>query len=198
MSRLIESIKLLDGKFYNLFYHEQRMIHSLRALYRKEEPLALGKFLLAQAFPRKGLFKCRIAYDDISSETTFTPYEAKRIKRVKIVEDDSISYEMKYADRGPINRLFENRGDCDDILIIRQGQVTDCSFSNIVFRKGQDWYTPITPLLSGTMRQSLIDKNKIIPREILKKDIRSFDTFKIINAMLEFGSPEIEVSDIVF
>jgi 4-amino-4-deoxychorismate lyase len=158
----------------------------------------LEKFLLEQEYPRTGLLKCRVVYDDNSRETTFTPYEAKRIETVKIVEDDGISYEFKYADRAPINRLFERRGDCDDILMIRRGYVTDCSFSNIIFRKDQDWYTPVTPLLKGTMRQSLIDKNKIKPREILKSDIRSFNTFKIINAMLEFDSPEIEVSDIVF
>jgi 4-amino-4-deoxychorismate lyase len=174
------------------------MKHALNILYGNDNPVDLEKFLLEQEYPRTGLLKCRIVYDDISRETTFTPYEAKRIKTVRIVEDDGISYEFKYADRAPINRLFERRGDCDDILMIRQGYVTDCSFSNIIFRKDQDWYTPITPLLKGTMRQSLIDKNKIKPREILKSDIRSFNTFKIINAMLEFDSPEIEVSDIVF
>jgi 4-amino-4-deoxychorismate lyase len=198
MSRLIESIKLLDGKFYNLFYHEQRMKQSLKILYGNDKPVNLEEFLFGNEHPMKGLFKCRVLYDDISRETTFTPYEAKKIRRVKAVEDDSISYEFKYVNREPINRLFERRGDCDDVLIIRHGMVTDCSFSNIAFRKGHYWYTPDLPLLKGTMRQNLMDKNKIKPLEILTTDIRSFDAFKIINAMLEFDSPEIEVTDIVF
>ena len=198
MSRLIESIKLLDGKFYNLFYHEQRMEQALSVLYGKESPVRLEKFLLEREYPRVGLFKCRIVYDDVSSETHFAPYEAKSIRRVKIVEDDGISYDLKYEDRSPINSLFEKRGDCDDIIIVREGRVTDCSFSNIVFRKGQGWYTPNAPLLKGTMRQNLLAKNKIKPWEILKSDIRSFDAFKLINAMLEFSGPEIEVSEIVF
>ena len=198
MSRLIESIKLLDGRFHNLLYHEERMERSLKALHGTVKPVRLEKYLREHEYPQAGLFKCRIVYDGIASETTFTPYEAKTIRRVTIVEDDTICYGLKYEDRAAINRLFERRGDCDDILIVRQGRVTDCSFSNIVFRKAEDWYTPAAPLLKGTMRQNLIDRNKIRPGEILKADIRSFDAFKIINAMLEFDSPEIEVSEIVF
>jgi len=198
MSRLIESIRILDGKFSNLFYHEQRMQRSLHALYGLESPVDIEKYLGKTALPMEGLHKCRIVYDNVSSLVTLTPYEAREIKRVKIVQHDFIHYEHKFLDRQVIDRLFAQRGECDDILIVKQGSVTDCSFSNIVFRKGGDWFTPRAALLRGTMRQKLIDENKIQVREIEKRDIRSFDTFKIINAMLEFDSPEIEVSDIVF
>jgi 4-amino-4-deoxychorismate lyase len=198
MSLLIESIKLVDGKFHNLFYHEQRMLRSLDMLCGNREAFQLEKFLLEQAYPKQGLYKCRIVYDGNSKETMFVPYQAKTIKQLKIIEHDGISYEFKFADRKTINRLFELRGKCDDILIIRRGMVTDCSFSNIAFRKGKTWCTPWPALLKGTMRQNLIDKNYIQQEEIHKKDIRSFDTFKIINAMLEFDSPETEVSNIVF
>ena len=188
----------MDGKFYNLFYHEQRMKHSLQILFGSNKAIELEKFLRQNRHPETGLFKCRIVYDDVSREVTFTPYGPGKVKRVKVVEDDEISYEHKFSDRRDLDRLFGLRDDCDDVLIISKGLVTDCSYSNIVFRKGNYWYTPQSALLKGTMRQSLIDKNKIQAREIRKKDIRSFDTFRIINAMLEFDSPEIEVSDIVF
>lgn len=198
MSRLIESIKWLDGKFHNLFYHEQRMTRSLHALYGLAAPVGLEKLLGGVAPPAKGLYKCRIVYDDTSREVTFLPYKVRKINRLKVVEDNDISYAFKYADRKSIDRLFQQRGDCDDILIVKRGRVTDCSFSNIVFRKGGEWVTPDSALLKGTMRQKLIDENKIKTREIRPQDIRSFDNFRIINAMLEFDSPEIEVSDIVF
>jgi len=174
------------------------MARSLEMLFGMNRPVDLEKFLHGTQFPQKGLYKCRIVYDHVSRETTFSPYEARKVRRVKIVKDDYISYEFKFLDRGSLDRLFDLRGDCDDVLIIRQGIVTDCSYSNIVFRKGKEWYTPASALLKGTMRQHLMDKNKIQAREIHQKDIRSFHTFKIINAMLEFDSPEIEVSDIVF
>ena len=50
----------------------------------------------------------------------------------------------------------------------------------------------------GTQRQKLIELNEIDQEEITAKDIRSFDTFKLINAMLEFDGPEIDVKNIVF
>ena len=198
MSLLIESIKLLDGKFYNLEYHERRMVRSLRSLFGIGPSLALEKFVTNSAVPEKGLYKCRVLYDASSMEKEFTPYRVRPLRRVRVVTDDDISYQFKFVDRQGLNRLWELRGDCDDVLIVKDGKVTDCTYSNIVFRKGRDWFTSDSPLLEGTMRQNLIDRNKLHVREILPKDIRSFDSFKVINAMLEFESPEIEVSEIVF
>ena len=181
-----------------MFYHEQRMNRSLQMLFGDNKPVELENFLREKEIPETGLFKCRIVYDNVMKEASFTPYVPREIKRVKVVRDNDISYDFKFSDRGTINRLFELRGNCDDVLIIRRDRVTDCSYSNIVFRKGKNWYTPSDALLKGTMRQHLIDENKITVREIGLNDIVYFETFKIINAMLGFDSPEIEVSDIVF
>ena len=197
MSRLIESIKLLDGKYFNLSYHQERMTRSLNLLYGIDA-IDIERFLQGFQHPRKGLYKCRVVYDHIDTAIDFAAYEPRKIRRIKIVADDTISYACKFEDRQPIDRLFQQRGDCDDVLIVKDGRLTDCSFANIVFRKGREWFTPSSPLLAGTIRQKLIDENKIVCREIRPEDIRSFETFKIINAMLEFNMPEIEVSEIVF
>src|SRR3989337_197946 len=86
MSRLIESIRLLDGKYCNLFYHEQRMKQSLRVLFGNRKPVNLEKFLLQAQFPEKGLYKCRIVYDDLGRDVTFSPYIARKVNRIKAVE----------------------------------------------------------------------------------------------------------------
>lgn len=198
MSRLIESIKVLNGALLNLSYHEERMQWSLSQLFNRKEPVNLSTLIEREGIPPKGCYKCRVEYDDAFAAVSFTPYEVRPVRTVKIVEDDEISYAYKFADRSVINRLFDMRGDCDDVLIVRRGLVTDCSYSNVVFRKGDDWYTPDTPLLEGTMRAKLIRENRISVREIRKENVRSFDSLKIINAMLEFEGPEIDVSDIVF
>ena len=198
MSLLIESIKVLDGKFCNLFYHEQRMIRSLEVCCGITEDIILEKFLETLAVPEKGLYKCRIVYDDMTKEVEFIPYEPKVIRSLKIVEHNRISYEFKYENRRTIDKLYGQRENCDDILIVKRGMVTDSSFSNIVFRRDKNWYTPWSALLKGTMRQNLIEHNIIQEEEILLTDIKSFQTFKLINAMIEFDSPEIEVSNIVF
>jgi 4-amino-4-deoxychorismate lyase len=198
MSLLIESIKLLDGKFCNLFYHEQRMIRSLNMLCGVDEELNLEDFLSGLSAPQEGLYKCRIVYDDVSKEVEFVPYQSKEVNKLKLVEHDRINYEFKYQDRKTIDKLFELRKNCDDILIIKKGLVTDSSYSNIVFKRDNEWFTPWSALLKGTMRQNLIDNNKIIEEEISIKDIALFEKFKLINAMLEFNAPEIDVSQIVF
>lgn len=198
MSLFIESIKLVDGKFCNLFYHEQRMIRSLEQVCGMDEDIDLEKFLSELEVPSKGLFKCRIVYDEVKKDIEFIPYQSKEIKSLKVVEHDRISYEYKYTDRKTIDKLHEQREGCDDILIVKKGNVTDSSYANIVFRKGKNWYTPWSPLLKGTMRQNLIDNEKISPEVISVDDIKKYKTFKLINAMFEFDGPEIDVSNIIF
>ena len=197
MSLLIESIKLLDGKFCNLFYHEQRMMRSLEMVCGVKEEINLDQFLGDLKAPSTGLFKCRILYDESSKQIEFIPYQRKEIRSLKIVEHDRISYDFKFTNRKAIDKLFKLRDACDDILIVKKGDVTDSSFSNIVFRRGKTWYTPWSALLKGTMRQNLIDHNKIREEDIQLKDVKSFETFRLINAMFEFEGPEIDVSNIV-
>jgi 4-amino-4-deoxychorismate lyase len=197
MSLLLETIKLVDGKFCNLFHHEQRMIRSLEALCGVEEDFILEDFLSELQVPQEGVFKCRIVYDELTKEVEFIPYQPRMVKSLKIIENDRINYEFKYADREQIEKLFDKRNGCDDILIVKKGEITDASYANIVFKRDDEWVTPWAPLLKGTMRQKLIDENKIIPEKILLEDIPSFQSFKLINAMLEFDAPEIDVSNIV-
>ena len=125
MSLLLESIKLLDGNFLNLFHHEQRMNRSLRLLCGTGDYIDLEEFLSRIEKPEKGLFKCRVVYDENSMEVEFLPYEAKPITTLRVVEHDRINYEFKYCDRKNINRLFELRHSCDDILIVKRGFVTE-------------------------------------------------------------------------
>ena len=198
MSLLIESIKLLDGQFHNLFYHEQRMNRALKMLCGVQDNFDLEEFLNQFERPQQGLYKCRLEYDDRSKEIEFVPYQPKSINTLRVVEHDRISYEFKFKDRKLINRLYELRKDCDDILIVKRGFVTDSSFSNIVFKRGKRWLTPWSALLKGTMRTKLLERNLIHQEEIRVEDISSFESFKLINAMLEFDAPEIEVSNIVF
>jgi 4-amino-4-deoxychorismate lyase len=198
MSLLIESIKLLNGEFYNLAHHEERMNRSLRELCGMEDFFDLGKFLEKCKSPAKGLFKCRLTYDEIVQDVEFLPYMAKSVSSLKIVEDNNIEYEFKFKDRSEIDELYDRREGCDDIIIVKDDQVTDSSYSNLAFRRGKRWVTPWAALLKGTMRQRLLERNIIQEEDVRLDDIRSFESCRLINAMLEFDGPEIDVSRIVF
>jgi 4-amino-4-deoxychorismate lyase len=197
MSLLIETIRLEDGVFKNLTYHQQRMNESLFSLFTKKEQNDLEGIVKSSGFPKKGLHKCRVIYDDRNFNVEFETYTIRPVNSLKILADDTISYPFKYRDRTSLNDLFRRRENCDDVLIVKNGEVTDCSYANILFKKGADWVTPSSYLLKGTMRQFLLDDGQLKIDQIQRKDIRKFDKFKLVNAMLGFESAEVDVSRII-
>ena len=94
---------------------------------------------------------------------------------------------------------MEMRGDCDDILIINKGMVTDSSYANVVFRDlDGNWVTPSTYLLSGTKRASLLQKGLIKETIITYRDLNKYTEVKLINAMIGIDdTEEILVSNII-
>lgn len=197
MFQLIETIKLQDGCFNNLRYHEQRMNHSLKELYKVDGTAELNTFLESLNYPQKGLYKCRLVYDSYSKTVEFTPHTFKPVTSLTMIEANVILYDHKYSNRAPINYLMDKRGGGDDILIIKDGWVTDCSYANIVFKSGSKWFTPHTYLLKGTMRESLLDAGAIEIQPIKVHDIKKFEKFKLINAMLGFDGAECDISNIL-
>jgi 4-amino-4-deoxychorismate lyase len=197
MSRLIESIKLDHGRFHRLHYHQARVDHTILDLFQLKNAFNLAVELAKHQVPKSGLFKCRIVYEKQIELVEFIPYQPRNVESLKIVHDGSIQYAHKFEDRGKINAIFEQREACDDVLMIKNGMVTDASHSNIIFFDGVKWVTPNSPLLKGTMRQFLLDAAEIKEETITVQDIPSFKSFRLINAMLGFDGPEIEVSKIV-
>lgn len=199
MFRLIESIRLKDGECFNLHYHQQRMNESVELLSGIENKIQLDVLLQKQNLPGSGKFKCRIVYSDIGVvEIGVTPYSARAINSLKIIYNNAIDYSLKFEDRTALNNLFTQRNKCDDILIVKNGFVTDASYSNVVFYDGLRWITPTQPLLKGTMRQYLLDSGVIHEDAIRIDQIPLFKKVKLINALLGFEGPELSVSQIVF
>ncbi len=202
MFLLVESIRLKDGQFHNLGYHQARMVRSLKELFGYAGKLSLEAVLDGENIPQAGVYKCRICYEVHANRLVhaveFLPYPYPRLRSLKVVTDDEIEYRHKFTNRNRFDFLWRQKGACDDVLIIRQGAVTDCSFANIAFRRGETWFTPADPLLHGTMRRKLLDHERVVEADIRVEDLGSFETWKPVNAMLGFDAPEIEVSDIVF
>jgi 4-amino-4-deoxychorismate lyase len=198
MSRLIESIRLESGRFHRLPYHQARVNQALQYVVKSAGEIDLYNYLSNLEYPKTGLYKCRIVYSSEIHSIDFIPYEPKHPQSLKVVHSPDIEYAHKYEDRSSINHLYEQRQFCDDILIVKNGMVTDSSYSNIIFYDGHKWITPDTPLLMGTMRQMLLDAAEIKEQRITFQDIPTFKYFRLINAMLGFNGPEIEVSRIVF
>lgn len=197
MFRLLESIRLQNGNFHRLNYHQQRMDRSVKELSGQRNAVSLMEALKKYNVPKTGLYKCRVVYSDKIETVEFIPYEIKPVNSLRIVYDQEIKYEHKYQNRDSLNALLSQRQYCDDILIVKNGFVTDSSYSNIIFYDGVNWITPAAPLLKGTMRQFLLDTAEIKAAPVAVQDIPSFKKFRLINSMLAFDGPEIDVSKIV-
>ncbi len=76
-----------------------------------------------------------------------------------------MNYEFKYQDRTIINSFLTGINDVSDILIIKNGLLTDTSFSNIILFDGEKWITPDTYLLNGVKRRRLLENNEIIEKK---------------------------------
>lgn len=197
MFQLIETIRLHDGQFGNLRYHEQRMQRAMKEIFGANQKVNLEDVLRNYSKPPLGLYKCRLVYNNKRNEVEFISYTIRPAHWLKIVHDDTISYDHKFEDRNEIEHDFKKRGNCDDVLIIKKGRVTDTSQANIVFRRRNEWITPASFLLPGTMRQSLLDRKMIVEEEIHVDDLSGFESFKLVNAMLMFDAPERSIENIV-
>ena len=197
MFRLLESIRLQNGSFHRLNYHQQRMDRSVKELSGQKNTISLFDNLKNYNPPKMGLFKARVVYSDKLESVEFIPYEIRPVNSLRVVYDQEIDYVHKYHDRNNLHALLAQRQYCDDILIVKNGFVTDSSYSNIIFYDGVNWITPANPLLKGTMRQFLFDTAEIKAAPVTIQDIPSFKKFRLINSMLAFDGPEIDVSKIV-
>lgn len=199
MSLLVETIKVENGTLLNISFHNERMIRSLYGVFGLRNEPDLNKIITVPAFARKGVYKCRVEYDDKTTKIEFLPYKIRSVRSLKLIIDDNISYPYKYIKRDNIQRLMEMRGDCDDILIIKKRMVTDSSYANVVFRDfNGNWVTPSTFLLPGTRRASLLQMGLINESIITYSDINKYTEVKLINAMIGIDDTEgIPVSKIL-
>lgn len=190
MCQWIESIALKDGIVYNLSYHQARLNRTLKdfdATYQ----ISLETVLSGIDLPQSGYFKIRILYNaQALLSIEWAPYIPHLWKEFRLVEAGAIDYSYKYVDRSPFDVLKRGCSE-SEIIIIKDGSITDTSYSNLIFHKDGEWFTPTTFLLAGTQRSYLLDEQKIKEAEINIANLASFDSFKMINAMMPFDDAMI-------
>jgi len=134
-----------------------------------------------------GIFKCRMIYSESIEQVEFMHYTQKPIRSLVLVDAESIEYPFKYFDRSAIEKLIHDQSGFDEIIMVKNGCITDTSYSNLAFLSGTTWYTPILPLLHGTCRQRLLDEGSIIVKRITPSDLPKFSHVSLINAMLDLA-----------
>ncbi|WP_373031074.1 aminotransferase class IV family protein [Sulfurovum sp.] len=185
---LLETIKIEDGEVHNLSYHQDRCTKSRQKLFQSKDVLDLSSIIVA---PKVGLYRCRILYGKKVHSIEYIPYTPKEIQTLKIVSSD-IEYNLKYANRDALNTLLESNKDVDEVIIEKDGYLTDTTISNIAFFDGKQWLTPEKPLLQGTMRAKLIDEGFLQPKEIKQADLQNYSQVALMNAMIGFKILKID------
>lgn len=186
MYPLLETIKIDNGIPMHLQWHQRRMDYAFHVLIGTSNPFQLVNLISVPQEYWEGINKCRVLYGGSDFSIEYVGYQAKAISSLKVVFEDSLDYSHKYSNRTMLNRLLEDKGEADDILIVRDGLITDTSFSNIVFFNGSSWETPAEPLLEGTCRNRLLAEGKISTADIRLEDLKNYRAFRLINAMLDF------------
>ena len=187
MSRLfLETIRAVDGKVFNILYHQKRY-ESVLKKFNVKNPQNLLEHIEP---PKEGTYRCRLFYD-ISKlphtvDVTYHEYKKRDINFLKLIYDDNIEYSLKSADRGGLEALYEQRGECDDVLIVKNSLVTDTTIANIAFYDSNRWVTPKQPLLKGTTRERLLMEKKIFEEDIYVEDLHKFSKAALMNAMIDF------------
>ena len=197
--KLLETIRFEKGVFANLNLHQERLNRARWDLFGLKDEIILADILQAWTLEvsEQKVFKCRIIYAEEIQKIEFTPYTIPIINSLKIISDDKIDYQYKYLDRSRLEQLYSQKGNHDDILIVRNGMITDTFYCNILFYDGKDWVTPTHPLLMGTQREFLIKKGIIKTKDITIQNLRRFQKARLINAMIRFEDKlDIEIENI--
>ena len=183
MSQYIETIKLLNGVLENLSYHQARFEHTRRETLRLKNHPLLEQIIQVPGGLDRGLFKCRVIYGREVELIEFEPREKRVVSTLKLVVSETVSYGYKYADRSELDNLYQLRGSCDDILIVKNRCITDSYYANVALWDGSHWHTPDTPLLPGTMRASLLAAGSLKEGHIKVEDLEHYEKIRLINAM---------------
>lgn len=185
MLQFIESIKVEDQKVFLLNRHQQRMTETFLH-FGKVCEINLQELFKELQHDENGLYKWRIVYDlNNVYKAQMLPYAISKLDDFELVTNDDLDYSFKYLDRKMLDSI-KLKSNASEIIIVKNNSITDTSFSNILFLKNKQWYTPSSYLLNGVQRQQLLESKKIKTADITLDNIKEYSHFQLINAMNNF------------
>jgi 4-amino-4-deoxychorismate lyase len=193
MSLLTESIRVYNGRVYNIKLHNQRCNQARSALFGSLIPLDLRSYIQVPDAYSEGLVKCRILYNQSVQDISFEAYSIRMINKLCIIENNTIQYPYKFTERPELDQLYHRRKEADEIIIVKNGLITDAYYYNIVLSRDGDLFTPASPLLEGTRRAALLKHGKLKKANIHITELYSYNTIYLVNALSPLGSIKIRV-----
>lgn len=186
MYPFLESIRLEDNKLHFMREHEARFVRTQQDNWGQVIYKNLNELITTHPdFPKEQRkHKCRVVYSPEAIIINFIPYTPRTIIRLQPVSSGNIQYPYKSTDRTIFEELTEGLDAETEILIFKNGFLTDSSFSNLALYDGSHWWTPKKPLLHGVHRSHLLKNGILRERDITGKELPLFQKIRLINAMM--------------
>jgi 4-amino-4-deoxychorismate lyase len=179
----IETILITD-KIENLKFHNERM-NQVRKVFYNASAINLSDYM--EIIPDK---RVRVIYEKDIKKIEYFELQKREFKKLKIVYCDDIEYSYKSENRDKLNSLKVK--DFDEIIIVKNGLITDTTISNLAFFDGEKWITPKIPLLKGTKREELLQKGFLKEKDIKIDEIKNYQKVAMMNAIIGFYEMDIE------
>ena len=177
----IETI-LIKDTIQNLELHNKRMNKTRKYFYDVEE---LNLIDYIELKPNK---RVRVLYDREILKVEYFDLQEREFNNFKIVYSD-IDYSFKSENRDELNSLKVS--GYDEVIIVKNGYITDTTISNLAFFDGKEWHTPTNPLLKGTKREELLNKGFLKEKNIELSHLKTYKKFAMMNAIIGFYERDI-------
>lgn len=180
---LFETLAVDNGKILNLHYHQERIERSFLYFFKTKLTLNLAELVFSDLY-QKGFFRCRLDYSPEGYELTFSNYLQREIKQFQCVYTENLDYGFKYSDRKRLEQLKSSQAD--EVIIINNGYVSDCTIGNLLFLKKGKWYSPADYLLKGTQLSALLAEKAVSLTRMKVEDLWGYEAVMHINALNPF------------
>ena len=95
MSLFIETIRIIDGKAFNIDLHNQRLNSTRLHFFGKIDEINIDNII--DPSPYKELTKCRIIYNKEIVSIEYIPYQVRPVSSLRLVKDNlSSSYKCNF------------------------------------------------------------------------------------------------------
>jgi len=193
-AEFFETFKLLNGQLCHTELHLERVRKTQAAFFSSAGFEVNALYDVLTDYP-EGLFKVRVDYDSAITGIRADLYEIQPHRKLSIIDAGDFDYSFKFADRSFFRESLEHYPDCDDILFLKDGCLTDTTYCNIALFDGKEWITPATFLLSGTKRAALLHSGLLREATVTLPDLPGFEAIAFINAMRDFEKKYTFVCD---
>ncbi|MBN1648840.1 MAG: aminotransferase class IV [Spirochaetales bacterium] len=182
MCRFVEAVCIDQNIASNLEYHQDRIDRTFSHFFPGEKPFSIRG--MVPAVPDTNKYKWRVFYDRNKVRTDFHPYTMRVLTHIQ-VEEIAFDYEYKFEDRTNIDAARGRFAEDCCLLFSKKGFLTDSFFSNIALLQDGVWYTPDKPLLCGTRRSFLLDRGRLVKKQIAVDSLYEYEKLSLINALID-------------